>query len=96
MYKKEDIGKVLSNFLIGDIWGIGRREGRTLGDINIKNSLDFVNLPENYIKKTMGVTGLRTWEELRGNACILFEVSPSSKKPICTSRTLAMEITDFE
>ena len=96
MYKKEDIGKVLSKFPIGDIWGIGRRYGRTLGDINIKNALDFVNLPENYIKKTMGVTGLRTWEELRGNPCILFEDSPTSKKQICTSRTFAKEINDFE
>ena len=60
MYKAEDIGKVLSTFPIGDVWGIGRRYERTLNSININTTLDFINTKESSIKKLMVIVGLRT------------------------------------
>ncbi len=96
MYKQEDIGKVLSKFPLSDVWGIGRRYRAFFSGVGVKTALDFINLKEGFIRKRMGVTGLRTWRELRGDACIMIEDSHVDKKQICTSRTFAKEINDYE
>ena len=44
----------------------------------------------------MGVTGLRTWKELQGEACIDFESAPPAKQQITVSRSFAHELTQYE
>lgn len=96
MYRQEDVGKVLSKFPLNDVWGIGRRYGSFFTAMGVNTAMDFINLKEGVIRKKMGVTGLRTWEELRGIECIKLEDSPPDKKQICTSRTFSKELEDYE
>jgi DNA polymerase V len=42
----------------------------------------------------MGVTGLRTWRELRGTPAIEFEAGTDAKQSICNSRSFSTEIYD--
>lgn len=44
----------------------------------------------------MSITGLRTWNELRGEACIDFESAPPPRQQISVSRSFAHELTEYE
>ena len=79
MYRPQDIEKVLRKFPIEDVWGIGRKHRRMLQAANVRTAWDFVQRPEAWIRGRMGVTGLRTWKELQGEACIDFESAPPAK-----------------
>lgn len=92
MHRPEDIEKVLTKFPLRDVWGIGRRYGRMFDSLRIVTARQFVELPEGWIRKRMGVTGLRTWRELQGEACIGFEQIPPQKQQITVSRSFPKEI----
>ena len=94
MYRPEDIAKVLRTFPVQDIWGIGRRHGPMLRGAGILTAGQFVQAREEWIRHRMGVAGLRSWKELRGEPCIGFEHTPPAKQQICTSRSFAAEATD--
>lgn len=96
MYRPQDVEKVLQRFPIQDVWGIGRRHGRMLQGAGIVTAGQFVRLPEGWVRSRMGVTGVRTWRELQGEACIEFEQAPPAKQQICTSRSFATELTTLD
>lgn len=86
--------KALRLFPIGDVWGIGRRYERTLQYHGIRTAYDFIQKPENWVRRVMKVGGVRTWKELQGIACIT-EEKPQKKKSICTSRSFGEKISDY-
>lgn len=96
MYCSEDIEKVLRKFPIGDVWGIGRRYVKRWTAAGIRTAWDFVSLPEDIVAVQMGVTGVRTWRELRGEPSIDFEQHRPPKQQICVSRSFSEEITEIE
>lgn len=95
MHRQEDIEKVLRKFPIGDVWGIGRRFRRKLTECGINTAYDFTQLSVEWVRALMGITGERTWRELRGEVCIGFEDGFQAKQSICTSRSFASEIFDY-
>lgn len=78
--------KALSMTDVADVWGIGRRYSSKLARYGIKTALEFANLPPEWVKRNMTITGLRTWQELNGQPCIDVEPLPR-KKSIVTSRS---------
>ncbi|MFI3247837.1 MAG: Y-family DNA polymerase [Rikenellaceae bacterium] len=96
MYRDEDIEKVLLKTPVTDIWGIGRRSGTMLASYNIRTAQEFRSAPEGWIKGTMGVTGLRTWRELRGESCIDIDSSPVERQSIMVSRSFNRDIDSLE
>jgi DNA polymerase V len=96
MYRSQDIEKVLRKFPVEDVWGIGRRTSAKLHAIGIKKAWDFTQFPENAVRRQFGITGVRTWRELRGEPCIEFEDGFEAKQSICVSRSFAKEISDIE
>lgn len=91
--------KALRMFDVEDVWGIGRRHAKRLKGIGALTAYDFTQKPASWVKSTMAVTGLRTWQELRGVDCISVDELPQ-KKSICTSRSLPgiglQELKDVE
>ncbi len=87
------IRKALANCEIDDIWGIGYKIAKRLRNRRIDTALDFYRLDPDWVKRHMGVAGLRTWQELKGKPCLVFQKrqAPGS---ICHSRTFARRITD--
>lgn len=84
---------------VDDVWGIGRRHGARLNTMGVFTAADFARLPRARVQKLMTVTGLRTWCELNGTACIQLEMHPADKQQICTSRSFAVmqtELADLE
>ena len=84
--------EILSQIPISDIWGIGSRWTKMLNKQGIKTALDFHDVPEQWVRKSMGVTGARTHLELHGQACFNIEDQPPDKKTIRVSRSFAKPI----
>ena len=87
--------KALSLMEIGDVWGIGWRGAPKLISLGITTASALVEMPESWVKKHMGVGGLRTWRELQGIVALNAE-KPESRKSICTSRSFANMIESFD
>jgi len=96
MIKDEDIQKVLAKFPVEDIWGIGRRYSKMLNDNGITTALQFCRCDPKWVQKKMSIVGLKTWKELRGESCILFEDHIHDKQQICTSRSFSHDIYNHE
>lgn len=82
--------KALKLCPIGDVWGIGRRQGPKLEQAGVHTAWDFVQRSEAWVRRLCAVTGVRTWKELQGYSCIPNDDMPQ-KKSICTSRSFADE-----
>lgn len=97
LHRPDDIEKVLRNFPIEDIWGIGRRyAGRFKYYFGLATAYDFFIKDESWVRNEMGITGVYTWRELHSEPCIALEKFPTPKKQILFSRSFAKEIADFE
>ena len=96
MHRPQDIEKVLKKYPVGDVWGIGRRSSAKLYSVGVKTAYDFTQLPEDSVRRMFGVTGVRTWRELRGTPCIEFEDGFEAKQSICVSRSFAKELSECE
>ena len=96
MFRPQDIEKVLRKFPVEDVWGIGRRSVPKLNAVGVKTAFDFTQLPEAAVKRMLGLGGVRTWRELRGEPCIEFEDGFEAKQSICVSRSFSTEITQVE
>lgn len=95
MHRNEDIIKVLKKTAVEDVWGIGRRTTPRLKARGIQTAYDFRVLPREWVQRNMGITGVRTWQELNGIPAIGFEAVAEAKQSICNSRSFATEIYDI-
>ena len=77
---------------VGDVWGIGRSYSKFLNNYGIHNALQLRDSDDNFIKKKMGITGVRLLQELRGISCYTLEHFPPPKKGITVSRTFKNSI----
>ncbi|WP_130735737.1 Y-family DNA polymerase [Flavobacterium sp. J27] len=88
--------KALKWTKIEDIWGIGFRLSKKMKAKNILTAYDFIQPHhEVFIKKEMGVTGLRLKYELEGKSVISIE-EPKSKKSIAITRSFEKSITNYD
>ena len=91
----EKMRKALKLTPISDVWGIGRRLAPKLEAVGVRTALDFVERPAEWVQARMGITGEQTWHELQGIRMVEEEKN-EARKTICTSRSFANMITDFE
>jgi DNA polymerase V len=77
---------------IEKLWGIGPSYARLMKHNGIKTAFDFTNTPQGWIKKHMGVVGLRMVQELQGISCLHLEICPPPKKGICSSRSFGAPV----
>lgn len=96
MYRDADIGKVLSKFPVEDIWGIGRGYSSLLHSHGIITANQFAEQKGTWVKSQMGISGLKSWQEIKGIPSIEMEENERDKQQICTSRTFAHESYDHE
>lgn len=96
MHRPQDIEKVLRAFPVGDVWGIGRRYAKMLKGLEIHTAWQFTQQPEEWVQNKMRIVGVRTWQELHGTPRIKLETARADKQQICTSRSFAKELTDYE
>ncbi|TDE45556.1 Y-family DNA polymerase [Flavobacterium rhamnosiphilum] len=89
--------KALKWTKIEDVWGIGYRMNKKMKAKNIVTALDFIAPQhEAWIRKEMGVTGLRLKYELEGKSVLDLEPIVDQKKSIATTRSFPKQISDFD
>ncbi|MDA9727084.1 Y-family DNA polymerase [Bacteroidota bacterium] len=89
------ITRLLSNFPIEKLWGIGKNYTRRLKELNILTALDLREAPTSLLRKNFPVSIIRIQKELKGNMVYDLEILKNRKKSICTSRSFGKEINDF-
>lgn len=92
----ERIEKVLKATPVIDVWGIGRRLAKMLNENGIYNGLELHNASDAWVRKKMGVTGLRTLHELRGIPCFMDDVVPEVRKNLLFSRSFGNTVDSFD
>ena len=88
--------KALAATEVGEVWGIGRQYTRKLNRDGVKTALDLAHRPDSWVRRGMGVGGLRTVRELRGEDCIGFEDMPQPKQTTMVSRSFGAEVREFD
>ena len=92
---EDKIKKALKWTKIEDVWGIGRAISKRLKVIKVNTALDFIQLPDDYVRKEFSVVGLRLKHELEGKVRLQLE-QPEHKKNIATTRSFASTVTDID
>ena len=87
--------KALALTGVEDVWGIGRRLCQRLKPYGIETALDFAEMPRHSVERIVNVTGVRTWSELNGIACIDADPENAAQKQICTSRSFSPSVTEL-
>lgn len=87
--------EILRAMDVGEVWGIGYRFRKFLHQYGITNVLELRNRNDEWIKKNLSVSGLRTVLELRGISKIKMEEPPEAQKSILTSRSFRKAITEL-
>lgn len=89
------VKKVLSNFPIEKLWGIGKNYTRRLKELNILTALDLRRANPSLLRKNFPVSIIRMQKELKGHMVYDLEIFKNRKKSICTSRSFGKEIKEF-
>ena len=88
--------KALEMTPVAQVWGIGRQFAQKLDHKGARTALDLARLPDEWVRKEMGVRGLRTVLELRGEDCIGFEDMPQPRQTTMVSRSFGNPVTALE
>lgn len=92
----EDIDRVLGGMETGDVWGIGRRKARYLSACGVHTALDLKHRPDDWVRRHLTVTGLRTVLELRQIPCIDLEDAPPPARSLVCSRSFGRRVESLE
>ena len=91
----EKIEKALKWLPIGDVWGIGRRLAAKMHDNGVYKAWDLLQKPEMWVRKIMGIHGVRMINELKGIRQLELD-TPSPKKSIAVTRSFMEMLTKKE
>ena len=80
---------------VEDVWGIGKRTARKLHKVQAYKAYDFIQLPDDWVRQNMSITGLRLKRELEGKATLDLE-RVKNKKNIAVTRTFDTMYEDYE
>jgi len=91
----EKIEKALKWLNIGDVWGIGRKLAVKMQDNGVFKAWDLLQKPEMWVRKIMGIQGVRMINELKGIRQLELD-APSPKKSIAVTRSFMEMLTKKE
>lgn len=86
---------LLDKTAVSDVWGIGKAHSAFLHQHGIKTALRLSRVDDQFIRKHMGIVGLRLVMELRGLSCLELEQCPPPKKGITCARSFGRAITQL-
>lgn len=89
------IEKALKWLKVGEVWGIGRKYAAKMQDYGVYKAWELLQKPEMWIRKVMGVHGIRMINELKGIPQLELE-NPAAKKSIAVTRSFMEMLTEKE
>ena len=81
---------------VGEVWGIGRAFATKLKRRGIHTAACLAGASPDQVRRLLGVVGMRTCLELRGEIAYPLEKGPEPKKNIGVSRSFSQGVTDLE
>jgi DNA polymerase V len=78
---------------VEEVWGIGRKHARVLNQNGITTALQLREVDDQWIRKRMGIVGLRLVMELRGVSCLDMDQCPAPKQSLTCSRAFGKLIS---
>ncbi len=84
---REEKNKLLKQFPVGEIWGIGRASEHKLKIFNIKTAHDLMMAEEKNIQSLLTIVGRRIQDELKEIPSIEIELEREKRKQIIVSRS---------
>lgn len=87
---------ILDSIPVQDVWGIGPAYSRLLKANNVDTALALREANDRWIRRLMGVVGVRTVWELRGISCLPLEACPAAQKGLRVSRSFGRAITSYD
>ena len=91
-----DRDALLARIVVEDVWGIGRNHAHMLKEHGINTALQLREVDDQWIRKRMGIVGLRLVMELRGVSCLDLEQCPAPKQSLTCSRAFGKLINTLE
>lgn len=91
-----DRDALLGRIVVEDVWGIGRNHAHMLKQHGITTAFQLRGVDDQWIRKHMGVVGLRLVMELRGVSCMDLEQCPAPKQSLTCSRAFGTLINTLE
>ncbi len=88
-----DRSALLSRIPVEDVWGIGPNHARLLTGYGITTVLQLIQANDQWIRKQLGIVGLRVVTELRGVSCLDLEQCPPPKQGLTCSRSFGKSVT---
>ena len=88
-----DLDSLLKAVAVKDIWGIGRSYARRLQAYGIENARDLRNADDRWIRRYLGVVGVRIVWELRGICCLPLQRQAPPRKSAMASRSFGRPVT---
>ncbi len=88
-----DRDALLGRIAVKDVWGIGPNHARFLAQHGITTALQLRQVDDQWIRKHMGIVGLRLVMELRGVSCLELEQCPAPKQSLTYSRAFGKPIS---
>lgn len=92
---EEQREKALKALPVEEVWGIGWRSQGKCNYHNIHTAWDLTQKSESWIRNVFTITGVRTWNELRGISSIT-TVLTGDRQTICTSRSFEKMESELE
>lgn len=86
--------KILNNFDVQDVWGIGRNWKKKLNSLGIYNVWQLINTPEHVIEDNFNIVLRKTIQELKGVSTISLEETGHTKQ-ILVSRSFKKTVQDI-
>lgn len=87
------IDKLLAACDVEDVWGIGRQSSNKLRLRGIMTARELRDADDDWIRKKLTITGLRTAMELRGISCLPLETAYPDKKSIISSKSFGRPVS---
>lgn len=88
--------RILSQFPVEDIWGIGRKSTEKLKRLCILTAQDLRDSDPDLIQKVLTIVGRKILLELQGISCLPLEMIPDDKKQIICSRSFGKPVFTLE
>lgn len=88
--------KALAWLSIEDLWGVGRSGARKLHAQGVKKAIDFVQMPESWVRKHMTITGVNLQRELKGMPSIELIDDSEKSKSFSVTRTFEKDYDTFD
>ncbi len=86
--------RILDSVPVEDVWGVGRRHAARLAARGVFSARQLRDLPDDWVRRHMTVTGLHTVLELRGIPCLELEAAPAPRRTIVSSRSFGHPVEE--